>query len=206
MFYRKLLFLSLLLSSMFFSVGWKTPELPKLTSQQWETLNKGEIILTNEIKITNGEKNNLIGAYLIYSKPITTVWNIILHPEKYDTVLPDLYKSPFVKKTDKIYVVDNVVKIAFIKIKYRVVHYLFPEQFYLNWTMDPNYDNDLKYFYGEWQFYPLPNGKTLGKYLAIVNTSSLIPGFIERKLTRDNIPKNMEAFKKWVDSGGKWHK
>ena len=195
--------LSLVLVSFLYS---EVPPLPKLTKAQWQKLEKGEIILTSGIKRINGVDKALVGAYLIFSQPITTVWKLMLHPEKEATFLPDLNSSKLLWRKGNKVEVEFTVKIMFVKVVYRVIHTYYPEKYYFNWTLDPNYDNDLKYFYGEWQLYPLPNGKTLAKYMAIVHASPLVPGFIERKLAKSNIPKNMKAFQKWINSNGKYHK
>ncbi len=192
-------------------VGWTgvilSDEIPKFTPEQWEKLEKGKIILTNELKKTDdGEEHALIGAYLIFNQPITTAWSLMEHPEWQERYLPDLRYSKLIWRKGNQINVEFMVKILFFKLYYRVIHTYYPDKYFFRWSLDPKYNNDLKYLYGEWHLFPLKNGKTLAKYLAVVHASFLIPSFIERKLMKDNVPKNMKAFQKWINSGGKYHK
>ncbi len=182
------------------------PPLPKLTPQQWQKLNKGGIILTTGVKRVNGVDQALVGAYLIFNQPVTTVWKLMLHPENQARYLPDLSESKLVWKKDDKIDVEFMVKVLFVKMRYRVIHTFYPSKYYFNWTLDPNYDNDLKFLYGEWQLYPLKNGKTLARYMTRVHVSSMVPKFIEERMAKESIPKNMKAFQKWINSNGHYHK
>lgn len=184
----------------------KIPDLPKLTPEQWKKLERGEIILTGGVKRVNGVDQALVGAYLIFNQPVTTVWKLMLHPEDQDKYLPDLAESKLVWRKGNKVDVEFMVKVLFVKMRYRVIHTYYPDRYYYNWTLDPNYDNDLKFLYGEWQLYPLKNGKTLARYMTRVHVSSMVPKFVEEKLAKKSIPENMKAFQRWINSNGHYHK
>ncbi len=182
------------------------PSLPRLTPEQWKKLERGEIILTTGVKKVDGVEQGLVGAYLIFNQPVTTVWKLMQHPENQSQYLPDLAESKLVWRKGNKVDVEFMVKVLWVKMRYRVIHTYYPDRYYFNWTLDPNYDNDLKFLYGEWQLYPLKDGRTLARYMTRVHVSSMIPKFVEKKMAEKSVPENMKAFQRWINSNGHYHR
>ncbi len=191
---------------LFLLAGNRIPSLPHLTPEQWKKLEKGEVVLTTEVKKVGDTDHALIGAYLIFNRPVTDVWRLMIHPEDQYKYLPDLEYSKLIWRRGNKVDVEFMVKVLFVKLYYRVIHTYYPERYYFNWTLDPNFKNDLKYLYGEWQLYPLKGGRTLARYMTELHVSSFVPGWLEKRLTKSNVPKNMKAFQMWINSNGHYHK
>ena len=67
-------------------------------------------------------------------------------------------------------------------------------------------DNDMKRVDGFWRLYKIDEGHTLARYGTWVEVASFIPEFIMERLTRSNLPVNMEAVHKYIQSGGTYTK
>jgi len=59
---------------------------------------------------------------------------------------------------------------------------------------------------GYWRLYKIDDQHTLARYGTNVEVSSLIPNFVMEKLTKSNLPANMDACFKYFNSGGTWTK
>jgi hypothetical protein len=79
-----------------------------------------------------------------------------------------------------------------------------PQTDRIEWALDPRFDNDLARFEGFWEFYPMKDGGTLGRFGTRVDAGAAVPAFMQRDLTRRNVVKTMGDCRKWVDSNGTW--
>ena len=74
----------------------------------------------------------------------------------------------------------------------------------MDWELDPHFDNDLAGLVGFWEFYPLEDGRTLGRSGARVDVGPAVPASLQDWITRKNLPQSMEHVRQWVDSGGSY--
>ncbi|HUT54874.1 MAG TPA: hypothetical protein VM658_15895, partial [bacterium] len=59
---------------------------------------------------------------------------------------------------------------------------------------------------GFWRLYKIDGQHTLARYGTWVEVSSIIPDFLMERLTKSNLPVNMEAVYKYINSGGTFRK
>jgi hypothetical protein len=177
-----------------------------LTPEQIEKVKKGEIVLVDEDTSASAEEQTrFIQAAMIFNQPLEKVWELFKKTELQDRYLPDLEECTLVSRDEQGDRVDFHVKLV-LDIRYRIHHQYDNENCYLHWSLDPDYKNDMKRVDGYWRLYKLDDTHTLARYGTRVEVSSLIPEFIMVKLTRTNLPANMEACFKYIDSGGTYTK
>jgi len=178
-----------------------------LTEEQIEKVKDGEVVLLDSDESEgDDEQKRFIKAAMIFDQPIDKVWSLFRKTESQHLYLPDLDKCTLVKRDDKGDLVDFHVKIAFVSIDYRINHHYDDDARHLWWHLDPEYDNDMKRVDGFWRLYKIDDEHTLARYGTNVEVSSLIPDFLMARLTRGNLPANMEACYKYIQSGGTYRK
>ncbi len=101
--------------------------------------------------------------------------------------------------------VDFHVKMI-LNINYRVHHHYEDKNYHLWWHLDPNYENDKKKLDGFWKLHRVDDEHTLARYGTWVEVAFFIPDFIMKRLTRSNLPVNIEAVRKYIQSGGTYTK
>jgi len=177
-----------------------------LTPAQIQKVKAGEIVIMGADQPQGDEAKRYIRAAMILNQPIDTAWALFRHTEKQEQYLPELVKSTLAEDHGNWDRIDFFVKILFVNINYRDIHHYEPENYYFYWALDPDHKNDLKQQEGYWRLYKLDDKRTLGRYGTIVQLSDLIPKSIMETMTKQNLPVDMAAVKKYIDSGGTWAK
>ena len=177
-----------------------------LTPEQIAAVKQGEMVILQEDQSNTGEQKRFIRCAMVFDQPIEKAWALIGQTERQDEYLPGLDNCELVKREGNWDQVDFHVKIFFVKIDYRVKHERDPERYYQWWNLDPSYDNDLAHLEGYWQFYAMDDGRTLGRYGTKLVVARFIPDSIQEYLTKNDLPKNLDAVRKWINSAGAWHK
>ena len=208
----RILLTGLILNLIFIGTSLSAPDTDNedawkgLTEAQINKVKSGEVVILDKDQSKGEESGRFIQAAVIFNQPIEVVWKLFRQTEKQEQYLPDLVESQLVEDNGNWDRVDFFVKILFIDIRYRVKHNFEPENYYFYWGLDHDYKNDLKHLEGYWRLYKLDDNHTLGRYGTIVILSSVIPKSIMEIMTRQNLPTNMSAVKKYIDSGGSYAK
>ncbi len=176
-----------------------------LTEDQVKKVKAGEIVILDEDKSEGADQKRFIRAAMIFDQPLEKTWKLFKATEKQHRYLPDLDSCELVQRDDKGDKVDFHVKLI-LNIDYRIMHHYDEENYKLWWHLDPDFDNDMKQVDGYWQLFKLDDKRTLARYGTRVEVTSIIPEFVMKKLTRDNLPVNMEAAYKYIQSGGEYVK
>ncbi len=178
-----------------------------LTDEQIKKVKAGEVVLIDQDVSESGEdQRRFIRAAMIFDQPIDKAWALFRATETQHRYLPDLSSCELVKRTETEDLVDFHVKISMFSIDYRVNHHYDDENRHLWWRLDPDFDNDMKRVDGFWKLYKLDENRTLARYGTRVEITSLVPDFLMERLTRSNLPANMDAVYKYIQSGGTWRK
>jgi len=178
-----------------------------LTPQQIKKVKSGEIVIMDQdTSEGDEEQKRYIRAAMIFDQPIDKAWKLVRKTEMQHRFLPDLEECELVERTAEGDRVDFHVEIAMFDIDYRVRHHYDDENCHLWWHLDPEHDNDMKRVDGFWKLYKLDDKRTLARYGTNVEVMSFIPEFIMKRLTKSNLPVNMEAYYKYVQSGGTYTK
>lgn len=177
-----------------------------LTPDQVNRVKAGEIVILDRDTSQGGAQTRFIQAALLFNQPLETTYKLFKQTERQDRYLPDLKSCKLVSRDQKGDRVDFHIELFGVSIDYRIHHVYDDANYTLTWGLDPNYDNDMKRVDGFWRLYQYDAKRTLARYGTNVEVSSLIPDAIMARLTRTNLPANMEAVKKYIDSGGTYVK
>lgn len=173
-----------------------------LTPDQVKKVKAGQIVIMDQDTSGAGDQKRFIQAAMIFNQPLEAAYKIFKQTEKQDRYLPDLESCKLVSRDAKGDRVDFHIKIMGVSIDYRIHHVYDDPNYTLTWGLDPSYDNDMKRVDGFWRLYQYDDKHTFARYGTNVEVLSIIPTFIMDKLTKNNLPVNLEAVKKYIDSGG----
>ena len=76
----------------------------------------------------------------------------------------------------------------------------------MEWALDPAYDNDVKVASGFWQVFALDEKTSVGEYGTVVDIGLPVPDALQGYLTRKDLPAALDAFQKYIESGGTWRR
>jgi hypothetical protein len=153
---------------------------------------------------TDGSDKGLVEALVLFSQPPEEVWPLLIQRERQKEYRPELTSVEIVKREENALVEEQHLKIAFLKVGYRLNDRFDPETRTLTFELDPSYESQLEHVSGYWELHALDGGRTLARFGTRVNVSSAVPGFLQNGITRKNVPDTLENTRQWVDSGGKW--
>jgi hypothetical protein len=153
---------------------------------------------------TDGSDKGLVEALVLFSKPPEEVWPLLIQRERQKEYRPELTSVEIVQREENACVEEQHLKIAFLKIGYRLTDRFDPATRTLTFELDPSFETQLEHVSGYWELHALDGGRTLARFGTRVNVSSAVPGFLQNGITRKNVPDTLENTRQWVDSGGKW--
>jgi hypothetical protein len=153
---------------------------------------------------TDGSDKGLVEALVLFSKPPEEVWPLLIQRERQKEYRPELTSVEIVQREENALVEEQHLKIAFLKVGYRLTDRFDPATRTLTFELDPSFESQLEHVSGYWELHALDGGRTLARFGTRVNVSSAVPGFLQNGITRKNVPDTLENTRQWVDSGGKW--
>jgi hypothetical protein len=162
---------------------------------------RGIVVLED---VAGQERATFVVAYVIFTqtreRAITLVWDAKRQLEWRS----DLNGVETVEAAPDSRVDEVRIRVLFRELVYHVKYQRDPATDRIVWALDPRFENDLERFEGFWEFYPLANGGTLGRFGTHVDAGAALPAFVQRDLTRRNVANTMENCRRWVDSNGDW--
>jgi hypothetical protein len=153
---------------------------------------------------TEGSDKGLVEALVLFSKPPEEVWPLLVQRERQKEYRPELTSVEIVKREENALVEEQHLKIAFLKVGYRLTDRLDPATRTLTFELDPSFESQLEHVSGYWELHALDGGRTLARFGTRVNVSKAVPGFLQNGITRKNVPETLDNTRQWVDSGGQW--
>jgi hypothetical protein len=153
---------------------------------------------------TEGSDKGLVEALVLFSKPPEEVWPLLVQRERQKEYRPELTSVEIVKREENALVEEQHLKIAFLKVGYRLTDRLDPATWTLTFELDPSYESQLEHVSGYWELHAFDGGRTLARFGTRVNVSKAVPGFLQNGITRKNVPETLDNTRRWVDSGGQW--
>jgi len=173
-----------------------------LTPAQIERVKKGEIVVLDQDTSSKDEQRRFIQAAMIFNQPIEKAWPLIRYPESQDRFMPNLDSLRLVSRDGGLDVMEFHTKVAMFTVDYQLIMHNDDAACHQWYSLDPSYPNDLKRDDGYWKLYKIDDHRTLARFGIRVQVSAWIPEFVMTRLTKSDLPRNMEAFFKYVDSGG----
>ena len=177
------------------------PTFPTLTAKEEVSLSKGKLVLRTERGKDDG--SGLITGIIEIHASIDEVWKLLSQFE----LVPVASKA--VREVTRYDDQTNggatkgsvgiryMVKIAWIEIVYFIHHDLFPQQYFLHWTLDKQRENGIVKTDGS---YLLKPGSTPGTvrylYITEVDTGRNLPDWVEEDLTESSLKRFLVFIKK----------
>jgi hypothetical protein len=165
-----------------------------------------EALMEERLVLMNGDAadKGLVEALVLFARPPEEVWPLLIQRERQMEYRPELTGVEIVKREENALVEEQHLKIAFLKVGYRLNDRFDPATRTLTFELDPSYESPLEHVSGYWELHALDGGRTLARFGTRVNVSSAVPGFLQNGITRKNVPQTLENTRQWIDSGGQW--
>jgi len=154
--------------------------------------------------VASDERATFVVAFVIFAQPRERAIALVADPKRQLEWRTDLSGVETVETVADSRVDEVRIRVLFRELVYRVKYHRDPETDRISWALDPRFENDLDRFDGFWEFYPLENGGTLGRFGTRVDAGIAVPAFMQRDLTRRSVVGTMENCRRWVDSNGAW--
>jgi hypothetical protein len=167
-----------------------------------ERLHEHGIVVMEDVAST--ERTTFVIAYVIFQQPRPRAIALVTDASRQTEWRADLKSVAVVEDAPPIRVDEVRMRVIFRDMIYRVRYQRDPHTDRIAWTLDERFDNDLAVLEGFWEFHPLEDGRTLGRFGTRVDAGAAIPAFMQRDLTRRSVVKTMENCREWVDSDGAW--
>ncbi|HQP31256.1 MAG TPA: SRPBCC family protein [Deltaproteobacteria bacterium] len=175
-----------------------------LDASQVKKLANGEIVFTFTDSATQAH-SGLIEAAVVFNQTPEQTWNLLSRTEDQAKYLKELEEARKIAKSPLQDTIEFKVKAAFLTFVYRVNHNFDRSGMNFWWALDPTFKNDLVDLRGYWRFYPYGQGRTLARYGSTVSLKK-VPAFIEDMFKKSGVARSLASVKRYVDSGGTYHK
>ena len=147
--------------------------------------------------------DSFVVAYVLFDRPRSRAMALVTDPSRQTEWRPDLTGVETLERLPDGRIDEVRMRILFRDLTYRVRYRRDPNG-RIEWKLDPRFENDLERFEGFWEFFELPEGRTLGRFGTLVDAGALVPAFVQRDLTRRSVVQTLENCRLWVDSDGDW--
>lgn len=176
-----------------------------LTPDAVERVKNGEIVIvTVQSELEEGGKA-LIKTAMIVDQGIDETYKMLRKPERQCEYLA-CQMAILIERNDQRDIVEFWVKVFGWILKFRTLYSWDETNYKINWTLDKNFDNSLVQQDGYWQLYSIDDNHTLIRYGSVVVLRKFIPMAIQEILVRRDLPKTMDATRKWLNSDGTYRK
>ncbi len=167
----------------------------------------GEVVLVQREyeRGKDATKGEWIALAIIDAAP-KAVWQHIVNVEEHPEYMPRLDRVEIYLDEENRRGVKEILTVLWKEYVYHVLQVRDEENLRLTWTLDKSKENDIRDTRGGWTLRPYGEGKTLAAYQLSVDTGRMVPGPLERWLTKKDLPNVVEAVRKRSESGGKYKK
>jgi hypothetical protein len=145
-----------------------------------------------------------VEALVLFSRPPEKVWELLLQRERQKEFRPELTSISVIERDADGMIEEQHLKIAFLDVGYRLRDRVDLATRTLTWEIDPRFESTLQHVSGYWELHDLAGGRTLARFGTKVSVSPAVPGFLQSRITRKNVPEGLENTRQWVDSDGRW--
>jgi len=170
--------------------GMKQPDMEKRQS-----LEKGEIIIDIK-KHPLTDVANPTGQCLVEAS-VKDVWHVITDFDSFGKFMPNIVYYKPEKFLDESLLVNCKVKVGFMKFKYQLIYQIDENKHTTYWSYVKGSGpiNDAR---GYWRIEPFNESHVLVTYTTTMDAGALVPGWIERSLTKSSFPDVFKNLRKRV--------
>jgi hypothetical protein len=148
--------------------------------------------------------DSFVVAYVLFERPRPHAVALVTDPARQTEWRPDLEGVETLERLPDGRVDAIRMRVLFRELTYHVRYRRDPQSGRIEWTLDSRFENDLQRFDGFWEFFELPEGRSLGRFGTLVDAGALVPAFMQRDLTRRSVVQTLQNCRLWVDSDGDW--
>jgi hypothetical protein len=152
-------------------------------------------------------RESFIVAYVIFERSVQDVLGLLRQANRQTEYRPELDSVETIRKFENGRIDEQRIRIVFTKFVYRLRYRdVADTDGRLEWTLDPEFDNDMEHFEGFWEFYPFAQdaNRTLARFGSNVDIGPAVPRFIQRGMSRKTVLRYLENSRLWIDSDGEW--
>ena len=149
---------------------------------------------------------SFVVAYVLFERSHSDVLQLLKQAARQPEYRPELKSVKTVERLPDGRVDEQVLKIVFRKLRYRLQYSEDPDTGRLEWRLDPRFDNDLRKMEGFWELYAFATdpARTLGRFGSSVDVGQGVPKFIQRGMGRKTVLRYVRNCRQWIDSNGEW--
>ena len=146
----------------------------------------------------------LAQGLVLFSKPYTQVWQLLTQTHRQREYREELAELTHFERTESAVVERHRIRMLFVGLSYHLRYEFDPSRCHIEWSLAPNYQNDIEQISGVWDLYTLGGDRTLGRLGTAVRVGKAMPKSMQDSITRAKVPESLENVRRWVDSDGKW--
>jgi hypothetical protein len=150
------------------------------------------------------DRDGFVVAYVLFARPRPRAIALVTDAARQVEWRPDLQQIETVERLPDGRIDRVRMRILFRDVTYHVRYRRDAVTGRIDWRLDPHSQNDLLRFEGFWEFYEMPEARTLARFGTLVDAGALVPAFVQRDLTRRSVRRTLENCRRWVDSDGAW--
>lgn len=156
------------------------------------------------VLVAEDAASGMLMAYVVFARARSSVLELIVQADRQVEYRPELTSAELIEEGTSERIDEHHLTILFTDVAYRLRYRRDPASDRLEWSLDPSFDNDLSRLEGFWEFFELPDGRTLGRFGSLVDVGPALPAFLQQKISRQTVVRTVENCRRWVDSGGTW--
>lgn len=162
-------------------------------------LRRGEVVVAAD----RGDGGHAVRAALRVAAPPSRVWDVLTAYERWPEFVPRLAGLDILSREGDRVRLRHRVRVLGMDIRYGTVRTLDAREGRIRTWLDPAQENDLDRSRSRWRIVPLEKGDaTLVEVRARVEAGWWIPGFVQRALVSETLPRQLEAFRSEIHRRG----
>jgi hypothetical protein len=153
------------------------------------------------------DNDSFVVAYVVFERPVGDVVRLLRQAARQTEYRPELAQVETIETFENGRVDEQRMRIMFTNLVYRLRYRdLADTKGRLEWTLDPEFDNDMSTFEGFWEFHPFERNpdRTLARFGSKVDVGPTVPQFIQKTMSRKTVLRYLENARLWIDSDGTW--
>jgi hypothetical protein len=175
------------------------------TEEQKAQLAQGKIIFFTHSGSGSDKLTEQQSAVVLNKSPEES-WNLLYPIEDQPKFVEGLEEVKVIARSPTKVTYHCKVKLLFLTINYRLIYDYEKPNMYFTYHLDPTFKNDVQTMDAWARFYPYGQNQTLYRQGSKVAIKWMPSFFIDWFLAKPSIERTFTAVKKYVDSGGTYHK
>jgi hypothetical protein len=126
--------------------------------------------------------------------PVEVAWRVLTDFRAWPRFVPGLKRIAVVERPDRHVALRHETESVGVAVDFTAVGSLEPERHRLELALDETAANDIAAMRASWELIELPSGRVRVTLRSAVDSGRPVPGWIERRMLRDQLEETMAAF------------